>query len=303
MAKELGCSPVTERTTCGRAAGLPYRKPSRNATLDVQREWLRQRVLAHRRNADVMRQELELEEGIRVSLRTAERAVEPWRRELNNVVLEAVRIETPPGKQLQADVGQQCLVSNSFGEDCVYGGERLRAFRAEKKDHWLEALEEGFRLWGGVPHAVLKVADLRVHGTTGEIRQRVSVLVRDQQVAMLTHLRLPAFRLCVRWRCSSSRDTLARTSSDLGAGHGTGAKPPGGQADPIRQVPAADSSMSDEMGYLTVDPNGAYLFFQLLCRCDQRGSVALTSNRPVMEWGEMFGGPGRKQPNPRAALQ
>ena len=72
------------------------------------------------------------------------------------------------------------------------------------------------------------------------IRQRVSVLMRDQQLAMLTLLRLPAFRMCVRWRRSGSGETLDRTSSDQGAGQGTGATPPGGQADPIRQVPAAD---------------------------------------------------------------
>jgi len=31
----------------------------------------------------------------------------------------------------------------------------VRAFRGEKQNHWLEALEEGFRHWGGVPQEVL----------------------------------------------------------------------------------------------------------------------------------------------------
>jgi transposase len=31
----------------------------------------------------------------------------------------------------------------------------VRAFRSEKQNHWLEALEEGFRHWGGVPQEVL----------------------------------------------------------------------------------------------------------------------------------------------------
>ena len=127
--------------------------------------------MAHRGNADVVRQELASEKGIEVSLRTVERAVEPWRRELRNAALATVRFETRPGKQLQADFGQ-CLVSNSFREDCVYGGERVRvhlavltlgysrrllvqAFRSEKQDHWLQTLEEGFRHWGGVPQEVL----------------------------------------------------------------------------------------------------------------------------------------------------
>lgn len=45
----------------------------------------------------------------------------------------------------------------------------------------------------------------------------------------------------------------------------------------------------DELGYLLLEPNAAYLFFQLISRCYQRGSVLITSNRPVMEWGEVFG--------------
>ena len=45
----------------------------------------------------------------------------------------------------------------------------------------------------------------------------------------------------------------------------------------------------DELGYLPLEPNAAYLFFQLISRCYQRGSVLISSNRPVMEWGEVFG--------------
>jgi len=45
----------------------------------------------------------------------------------------------------------------------------------------------------------------------------------------------------------------------------------------------------DELGYLPLEPNAAYLFFQLISRCYQRSSVLITSNRPVMEWGEVFG--------------
>ena len=163
IAKELGCSPETVRKYLRQGGWQPYGKPCRNTVLDGQREWLRQRFLAHRGNADVVRQELASEKGIEVSLRTVERAVEPWRRELRNAALATVRFETPPGRQLQADFGQ-CLVS--------IGGERVRvhlavltlgysrrllvrAFRSEKQDHWLQALEEGFRHWGGVPQEVL----------------------------------------------------------------------------------------------------------------------------------------------------
>jgi DNA replication protein DnaC len=43
----------------------------------------------------------------------------------------------------------------------------------------------------------------------------------------------------------------------------------------------------DELGYLPLEPNAAYLFFQLISRCYQRGSVLITSNRLVMECEEV----------------
>jgi DNA replication protein DnaC len=45
----------------------------------------------------------------------------------------------------------------------------------------------------------------------------------------------------------------------------------------------------DELGYLPFDPNAAHLFFQLVSRRYERGSMLLTSNRPVGEWGAVFG--------------
>jgi DNA replication protein DnaC len=47
----------------------------------------------------------------------------------------------------------------------------------------------------------------------------------------------------------------------------------------------------DELGYLPFDPNAAHLFFQLISRRYERGSVLLTSNRSVGEWGTVFGDP------------
>jgi transposase len=163
IARELGCSPETVRKYLRQGGWQPYGKPCRSSVLDGHREWLRERFLAHRGNADVVRQELESEKGIRVHLRTVERAVEPWRQELRNAALATVRFETPPGKQVQADFGQ-CVVR--IGGDRVrvhlavltLGWARrlvVRAFRSEKQDHWLEAMEEAFRHWGGVPQEVL----------------------------------------------------------------------------------------------------------------------------------------------------
>jgi DNA replication protein DnaC len=47
----------------------------------------------------------------------------------------------------------------------------------------------------------------------------------------------------------------------------------------------------DELGYLPFDPNAAHLFFQLVSRRYERGSLLLTSNRSVAEWGTVFGDP------------
>ena len=49
----------------------------------------------HRGNADVVRQELQREHGIKVSLRTVERAVAHLRREVLAQTLATVRFETP----------------------------------------------------------------------------------------------------------------------------------------------------------------------------------------------------------------
>lgn len=45
----------------------------------------------------------------------------------------------------------------------------------------------------------------------------------------------------------------------------------------------------DELGYLPFEANAAHLFFQLVSRRYERGSMLVTSNRSVAEWGTVFG--------------
>jgi DNA replication protein DnaC len=47
----------------------------------------------------------------------------------------------------------------------------------------------------------------------------------------------------------------------------------------------------DELGYLPFEPNAAHLFFQLVSRRYESGSMLVTSNRAVGEWGTVFGDP------------
>jgi DNA replication protein DnaC len=47
----------------------------------------------------------------------------------------------------------------------------------------------------------------------------------------------------------------------------------------------------DELGYLPFEPNAAHLFFQLVSRRYERGSMLITSNRSVGEWGTVFSDP------------
>ena len=49
--------------------------------------------------------------------------------------------------------------------------------------------------------------------------------------------------------------------------------------------------IDDELGYLPFEPNAAHLFFQLVSRRYERGSLLVTSNRSVGEWGTVFGDP------------
>ena len=45
----------------------------------------------------------------------------------------------------------------------------------------------------------------------------------------------------------------------------------------------------DEIGYLPLDRLGANLFFQLVSRRYERGSILLTSNQSLAGWGQVFG--------------
>lgn len=45
----------------------------------------------------------------------------------------------------------------------------------------------------------------------------------------------------------------------------------------------------DELGYLPFERNSAHLFFQLVARRYERGSMLITTNQLVTQWGQVFG--------------
>ena len=163
IAAALGCSHMTVRRYLGGGGWTAYRTPRRRKALDGLEDWLAERFRRHRGNADVVRQDLEGEHGIVVSLRTVERAVAPLRQELRAEARATVRFETPPGRQLQID----------FGETrAAIGGESVRlhlfvatlgysrrcfvqAFRHERQSAWFDGIEAAIRHFGGVPQEVL----------------------------------------------------------------------------------------------------------------------------------------------------
>jgi DNA replication protein DnaC len=44
----------------------------------------------------------------------------------------------------------------------------------------------------------------------------------------------------------------------------------------------------DELGYVHLDPRGAELLFQVITEREERASIAVASNLPFGEWGQVF---------------
>ena len=163
IARELGCSHHTVKHYVAAGGPRPFKSPQRAKVLDGLEDWLRERFLRHRGNADVIRQDLATEKGIAVSLRTLQRAVQPYRQALKAEALATVRFETPPGRQLQIDFGERLveiggIKIRAFVFVATLGHSRrchVRAFRHERQESWFSGLESAFTTFGGVPEEVL----------------------------------------------------------------------------------------------------------------------------------------------------
>jgi DNA replication protein DnaC len=59
--------------------------------------------------------------------------------------------------------------------------------------------------------------------------------------------------------------------------------------DKLAQLGKPKLLVVDEVGYLPFEKRAAHLFFQLVAKRYEKGSMILTSNRPVSEWDQVFG--------------
>jgi len=163
LSREFGCARNTVRRYLRTGGAGPFRKPERRTAFDGLEDWLRERFFRHGGNADVIRQELESERGIRVCLRSVEKRVQGWRRELKAARRATVRFETRPGQQLQIDFGEarvwiaeERVRVHLFVATLGYSRRMLiRPSLRERQLDWFEGMEASFLRFGGVPAEVL----------------------------------------------------------------------------------------------------------------------------------------------------
>ena len=163
IARELGVAKNTVKRYVAAGGWVPYQAVKRAGKLKGLEQWMRHCFEQHRGNCDVVRQELARAHGIAVSLRTVERACQPWRSELTARARATVRFETPPGRQMQIDFGQATVEIGGQKVQvhlfvATLGYSRLNyvaAFRHQRQSAWFAGMEGAFAHFGGVPQQVL----------------------------------------------------------------------------------------------------------------------------------------------------
>jgi transposase len=164
IARELGVSINTVRRYVRQPieSGRQVRPSGRRLT-DPWRDLARALYVGPAGGNAVVVQRLLDERGLAVSRRTIERAVADIRRRQRVAQLATVRVETPPGDQLQIDFGQQRVgIGNGwvrvFLLVAVLSYSRrlfVKAFLSERQDDWREGIAAAFVHFGGVPRTLL----------------------------------------------------------------------------------------------------------------------------------------------------
>jgi transposase len=164
IAKQLGIA----RNTVKRyrrapvPAGVQVRPLARKLT-DPERATARELYAGAAAGNAVVVRRLLAERGVAASARTVQRAVADLRREQRAAKLATVRVETPPGDQLQIDFGQKRVAIAGvavriFLLVAVLSYSRrlfVKAFLNQRGDDWREGIAAAFGHFGGVPRVLL----------------------------------------------------------------------------------------------------------------------------------------------------
>src|SRR6476659_590857 len=165
IAREVGVARNTVRRYLRHAVGVGVQtRPGARRLTDAARASARQLYTgAAAGNAVVVRRLLAEQDQVRVSERTVQRAVADLRREQRVAALATVRVETPPGEQLQIDFGQKRIDIGGasvrvFLLVAVLSYSRrlfVKAFLNERSDDWRDGIASAFAHFGGVPRVLL----------------------------------------------------------------------------------------------------------------------------------------------------
>jgi transposase len=164
IAREVGVAVNTVRRYLRRPieAGVQRRPAARRLT-DERRQEARELYQGPAAGNAVVVQRLLAEHGFAISVRTLERAVADIRRAQRASALATVRVETPPGDQLQIDFGQKRLLIAGvrvriFLLVAVLSYSRrlfVKPFLNERGADWREGIAAAFTHFGGVPRTIL----------------------------------------------------------------------------------------------------------------------------------------------------
>jgi transposase len=215
IARELGVSINTVRRYVRRPAdpGRQVRPAARRLT-DAWRDLTRTLYVGPADGNAVVVQRLLGERGLLVSTRTIERAVADIRRAARVAQLATVRVETPPGDQLQIDFGQQRVpigdtVVRVFLLVAVLSYSRrvfVKAFLSERQDDWREGIAAAFTHFGGVPRTLL--GDNARALVTGRDRETRTVLFQPGYLAFCRDWDVQP-RACAPYRARTKGKTEA----------------------------------------------------------------------------------------------
>ena len=164
IAREVGVAVNTVRRYLRQPIGVGMQvRPAARRLTDERRREARALYEGPAGGNAVVVQRLLAERGLTISVRTIERAVTDIRRERRVAQLATVRVETPPGDQLQIDFGQKRVrVAGAwvrvFVLVAVLSYSRrlfVKAFLNERQDDWREGIAAAFQHFGGVPRILL----------------------------------------------------------------------------------------------------------------------------------------------------